>query len=119
MESINPEETATVAVPFGSQEMLRLHQLRLLEWFATTGQKRRLTGEAVESEVVEPVPDRWELTRGIQPYEWQTECIARWFASGRRGTVKVVTGAPMVAPGEVVRQYLSGTLVTGDNVCDH
>jgi len=93
VESINPEETAPVAVPFGSQEMLRLHQLRLLEWFATTGQKRRLTGEAVESEVVEPVPDRWELTRGIQPYEWQTECIARWFASGRRGTVKVVTGA--------------------------
>jgi superfamily II DNA or RNA helicase len=87
------EETPSLLIPFGPSESLQLHQLRLLEWHATTGQKRRMTGEPAESEVVEPVPDRWELTHGIQPYEWQTECIARWFAGGRRGTVKVVTGA--------------------------
>ena len=33
--------------------------------------------------------------------------------------VQVITGAPVVAPSEAVRQYLGGTLVTGDNVCDH
>jgi ATP-binding protein involved in chromosome partitioning len=30
----------------------------------------------------------------------------------------VVTGAPMVGPQTVVQQYLAGSLVTGDNVCD-
>lgn len=33
--------------------------------------------------------------------------------------VSVITGAPMADPGSVVKQYLGGTLVTGDNVCDH
>lgn len=35
------------------------------------------------------------------------------------GGIEVVTGAPSEAPEEVVRQYLAGTLVTGDNACDH
>ena len=33
--------------------------------------------------------------------------------------IEVVTGAPPLDPGEVVKQYLAGTLVTGDNLCDH
>ncbi len=33
--------------------------------------------------------------------------------------VSVIIGAPSAEPEAVVRQYLSGTLVTGDNVCDH
>jgi Mrp family chromosome partitioning ATPase/predicted Fe-Mo cluster-binding NifX family protein len=33
--------------------------------------------------------------------------------------VTVITGAPMAEPQAVVRQYLDGTLVTGENVCDH
>jgi ATP-binding protein involved in chromosome partitioning len=37
---------------------------------------------------------------------------------GQNG-VKVVTGAPSYAPAQVVAAYLSGTLQTGDNVCDH
>ena len=33
--------------------------------------------------------------------------------------VSVVTGAPMVEPETVVRQFLDDALVTGENVCDH
>lgn len=33
--------------------------------------------------------------------------------------VRVITGAPNLEPEELVSQYLSGTLQTGANVCDH
>ena len=33
--------------------------------------------------------------------------------------IQVVTGAPSLSPEELVQQYLSDALVTGDNVCDH
>jgi predicted Fe-Mo cluster-binding NifX family protein len=33
--------------------------------------------------------------------------------------IKVVVGAPSDAPEVLVRQYLSDSLVTGPNVCDH
>jgi predicted Fe-Mo cluster-binding NifX family protein len=33
--------------------------------------------------------------------------------------IKVVVGAPADAPEVLVNQYLSGTLVSGDNLCDH
>ena len=33
--------------------------------------------------------------------------------------IKVATGAPNLAPEELVHQYLTNTLVAGENVCDH
>ncbi|NPV27883.1 MAG: ATPase [Firmicutes bacterium] len=33
--------------------------------------------------------------------------------------IKVVTGAPAFEPRQVVLSYLHGTLVTGENTCDH
>lgn len=33
--------------------------------------------------------------------------------------VRVITGAPNLPPEALVEQYLSNTLVTGANVCDH
>jgi predicted Fe-Mo cluster-binding NifX family protein len=33
--------------------------------------------------------------------------------------IKVITGAPIDTPESLVRQYLSDSLVTGENVCDH
>lgn len=82
-------------IPFHSQEQLMLHQLRLLEWMATTGRKR-FVDEDTESndhdEQPSVVPEKWELTKGIEPYAWQQKCIDNWFAAGGRGTVKVVTG---------------------------
>ncbi len=33
--------------------------------------------------------------------------------------VSVIIGAPVAEPETVVQQYLTGSLVTGENVCDH
>jgi predicted Fe-Mo cluster-binding NifX family protein len=33
--------------------------------------------------------------------------------------IEVVCGAPAQDPGEAVQSYLSGSLETGDNACDH
>ena len=33
--------------------------------------------------------------------------------------IQVVYGAPSLPPEEVVRAHLDGSLVTGDNICDH
>lgn len=33
--------------------------------------------------------------------------------------IKVITGAPVDSPENIVQSYLEGTLETGDNVCDH
>ena len=33
--------------------------------------------------------------------------------------IGVVVGAPVLEPEELVKQYVSGTLKAGDNVCDH
>ena len=33
--------------------------------------------------------------------------------------IKVITGAPMDSLESLVNQYLSDSLMTGDNVCDH
>jgi predicted Fe-Mo cluster-binding NifX family protein len=33
--------------------------------------------------------------------------------------VDIVTGAPAGDPADIVKQFLTGTLVTGSNTCDH
>ncbi|MBW2307993.1 MAG: NifB/NifX family molybdenum-iron cluster-binding protein [Deltaproteobacteria bacterium] len=44
---------------------------------------------------------------------WRAQQFFREFG------VDVKTGAPSLEPGEVVNQYLAGTLVSGENLCDH
>lgn len=75
---------------FGAPEALALHQLRLLEWISTSGRKR--STEEVRSERPGGVPEKWQLTKGVQQYAWQRECVNAWLANEGRGTVKVVTG---------------------------
>ncbi|MFC1552261.1 NifB/NifX family molybdenum-iron cluster-binding protein [Candidatus Latescibacterota bacterium] len=33
--------------------------------------------------------------------------------------IKVIIGAPNIAPEELVSMHVDGTLVSGENVCDH
>ena len=33
--------------------------------------------------------------------------------------IAVVIGAPILEPEELAKQYISGTLEAGDNICDH
>ncbi|MCO6458537.1 MAG: DEAD/DEAH box helicase [Pirellulaceae bacterium] len=39
------------------------------------------------------IPDSWELTQGLTLHDWQQRCVDAWFAAGKRGVLKVVTGA--------------------------
>ena len=65
---------------------------------------------------------------GVLP-KWLHEMGAHIILAGGMGAraqdlftengIKVVIGAPMDAPEPLVNQYLSGNLVTGDNICDH
>ncbi len=60
-----PENTNT-EIPFGPTETLHLHQLRLLEWMATTGRKRFTDEETAPREFASPevsLPEKWSLTR--------------------------------------------------------
>jgi len=65
---------------------------------------------------------------GVLP-EWLHDKGARVVLAGGMGAraqdlftqngIKVITGVPMDSPESLVNQYLSDSLVTGDNVCDH
>lgn len=44
---------------------------------------------------------------------------ARAHALFQAASIQVVTGAPAADATAIVRQYLDGTLVTGENACDH
>jgi len=65
---------------------------------------------------------------GVLP-KWLHEMGAHIIIAGGMGSraqqlftengIKVVTGAPADTPESLVRQYLSDSLVTGGNVCDH
>ena len=35
------------------------------------------------------------------------------------GGIELIVGAPRGNPEEIIGRYLTGTLVTGDNICDH
>ncbi len=73
----------------------------------------------------------------MQAPEHEPGLLPRWLAQkgvgvviaggmGRRAMglfaesgIEVAVGAPAEAPEELARQFLAGSLVTGDNVCDH
>jgi superfamily II DNA or RNA helicase len=75
-------------------ERLQLQQLRLLDWAADRGQ---VADDAEPSSTVDVgghgEPHRWTLTRGLELRPWQAEAAAAWRRAGKRGTIKVVTGA--------------------------
>lgn len=89
--------------PYLSREQrLLLHQLRLDEWMEAQQPK------GVETVVGDgkSVPRRWELTKGIKLYDWQDQCIERWFQEEHKGTAKVVTGGGKTVLGLAIMQKL-------------
>jgi superfamily II DNA or RNA helicase len=91
------EDSARDQAPIlADRDRLNLHQLRLLEWMesrTSAEQKKRLDKDGQKAEpVARATPESWVLTRGVELYSWQEDCIRSWFNAGRRGTVKVVTG---------------------------
>lgn len=86
---------ASQELSLSDEERLRLQQLRLLEWIenrqAAAQHPSATQVDSPQPELKAP-PERWELTRDVDLYEWQQECVRAWFDAGARGTVKVVTG---------------------------
>lgn len=80
---------------FTPKERLLLHQLRLLEWTASQLPSESVAGATADCGIpkLTDLSDPWILTPGIQLSEWQQKCRVAWFGNGRKGTVKVVTGA--------------------------
>ncbi len=84
------------------EQRLQLHQLRLYEWLEAQQPK----GVETVVDDGESVPRRWELTKGIKLYDWQDQCIERWFREEYKGTVKVVTGGGKTILGLAIMQRL-------------
>lgn len=80
--------------------------------------------EITNKEVLVPPPHE----PGVLP-AWLHEKGANVIIAGGMGqraiglfqenNIKVVVGAPVMTPEELVRSYLNNTLVSGDNLCDH
>jgi superfamily II DNA or RNA helicase len=79
------------------EEELRLQQLLQTKFWQEKNRAARHSDakERVEepASAVMPIPDEWELTKGITLHDWQRRCVDAWFDNGRRGVIKVVTGA--------------------------
>ena len=77
--------------------------------------KRPPSGPASADEGDSPVhgtlPEKWELTRGIELRPWQQECVDRWFEAGRRGVMKVVTGAGKTILALAIAERLQQTQI--------
>jgi len=81
--------------------------------------KTILKQEAVDApDHVPGLLPRWLGERGA------TVIIAGGMGSRAQGLfaeqgIKVVVGAPAESPEWLVKEFLNGTMVSGDNVCDH
>ena len=94
MEEENSENSPT---PFrlSQGEIVVRHQLNLMKFW---DEKSAESAEATKANNPTPcgvteIPDKWNLLGGSPLRDWQVECRERWFGSGKRGVVKVVTGA--------------------------
>lgn len=59
------------------------------------------------------MPERWELTRGLCLHNWQRECVEGWFQNGKKGVIKVVTGAGKTLLAMAIAERLQQTDLPG------
>jgi superfamily II DNA or RNA helicase len=95
---------------FGAKEQLLLHQLRLCEW----QDNRRQTDDSTKSDTSEnlktTLPHKWRLTQGVELYQWQDDCVEKWFENQFRGTAKVVTGGGKTLLALSIAERLQNTI---------
>jgi superfamily II DNA or RNA helicase len=80
------------------EEELEFQQFQQIDFWRNRLETRGVGALSIESSATanrEPIalPSRWELTRNLVLHDWQSACVDNWFAAGKRGVVKVVTGA--------------------------
>lgn len=92
MEEQNPEKAQS---PFrlSQGEIVARHQLNLMKFWDEKSAESAEATEVPSPCGVTEIPNNWNLLGGTPLRDWQVECRERWFGSGKRGVVKVVTGA--------------------------
>ena len=75
------------------RDRLQLQQLRLLAWAEDRDRRDRRSNDVAATDDDRVQADRWRLISGLQLHAWQAGAVEAWFSAGRRGTIKVVTGA--------------------------
>lgn len=90
---VDPEDPRSFALT--PAEELQLQQLlQLRAWQERSSQTAPSDRPAThERAAAAPEPAKWRLTGGVTLHEWQRACVDAWFRNGKRGVLKVVTGA--------------------------
>lgn len=100
-----------------SPSLQPIEELRLQQYLQVQFWQRRHpdTGQTPaggsDLPVRDTLPEKWELTRGIELRPWQQECIGRWFEAGGRGVMKVVTGAGKTILALAIAERLQQTRI--------
>lgn len=95
---------------FGAEEQLLLHQLRLYEWQDNRRQADDSTKSDTSENLKTTLPHRWRLTQGVELYQWQDDCVEKWFENQFRGTAKVVTGGGKTLLALSIAERLQNTI---------
>lgn len=76
-------------------ERLELQQLLQLDLWSKRSAVDNPADQGQPANGAQPskVPESWQLTRDIELHPWQEQCVDQWFTAGKRGVLKVVTGA--------------------------
>lgn len=92
------QPTPTADDPFAMRpaDQVQRQQLNILHyWSGRAKAKACEVGQDTPfaADTAVGMPHRWELLRGVELRAWQEACRDQWFSSGKRGVIKVVTGA--------------------------
>src|SRR5439155_2708196 len=81
--------------PLTPAERLELQQLLQIDFWSKRLPVERPSNHETSTtgDQARELPEYWELTRDINLHPWQQQCVNAWFDSGKRGVLKVVTGA--------------------------
>ena len=106
--SNNGAANASLCPPLTGKEQVLRQQLNILAyWSEKTAQTAPDSNGTVIAEP--PSHGRWSLTGKLGLRDWQQECADKWFAGGKRGVVKVVTGAGKTVLALAIMERLRNT----------
>lgn len=94
------ESPLDLPISLSASENVLRHQLNVIDyWAGKTSETQEHRSEETGGESQEGQKPKshensqWTLSRGFALRKWQLECQDKWFSAGKKGVVKVVTGA--------------------------
>lgn len=86
-------DTSVKGDGISSVEELLLQQLQQAKFWSEKGLENKSAVKIGIASNENKLPDHWALTKGLTLHDWQSNCVDSWFAAGKKGVIKVVTGA--------------------------